>query len=835
MKNYYSLLIQHLICLVILVVACGVFLAPQLSGKVLNQGESVQNSGMNQEAYMFHEKTGKNPYWTNSMFGGMPTYTMYGGAKAGVLSYLDYALKFMHADSLGYLLIFAMAAFIGFLFLGVGPWLALLGAIGATFATTHIGVLEAGHNSKLASSGFSILTFAGLYRLFKKEYVLGGLGFCMGLTFSLANNHPQMTYYFLLGLGIFFLFLASDFFRTKDFMGLGKIVLILGLGTLIALSSNLYQVLVVRSYAKDTMRGGTILSQTASKSQSSSVSASSQSGLGYDYAMQWSDGIRDLLAFVIPGAVGGTNNESIKGNKSINTLLRTSGIQPQNALPLYWGDLAFTGSPDYIGAIIFLLFIFGIFYVKGSFKWGMLTAIFFLLLMSLGKNFDSFNRFLFNYLPYLNKFRTPNSIQNIVSCLIPVFSIFTLFTILKVNAPDRKDLATLLIKVTIGLAIIILIIGYGGEMFFDFTGLGDSRLDPRIVNIFKEARFIYLKQDTLRTFAFLITGGLVLYLFLKNKLSKGLCIAALTLLTFIDLFAVAKRYITQEDWRSKSIVKVAVPMRAVDKQILEDPQLYYRVFDYTSDPFQDAAGAYYHKMIGGYSPAKLRRYQDMIDYYLSKGDQKVLSMLNTKYYINEKSQLQMNPSALGNAWFIHDITKVTTPDEEIVAVGQIRPDSIAVVLDKEFPGYLTNTTFSQTGSIQLDAYAPNQLSYSVSAEGDQFAVFSDIWYGPDKGWKAYLDDKPVDHIRVNYILRGMNVPAGSHKIEFKFIPDKVLAAIQIGFWLNNLIGLLFIGILGYWIYGQYKRNELYSTVENASLIPDTQKADKEKLKFKKKK
>ncbi|MEP7322777.1 MAG: YfhO family protein [Saprospiraceae bacterium] len=830
MKNYSSLLLQHLICLLILVIACGVFLAPQLSGKILSQGEVVQNSGMNQEAYLYHQKTGKNPYWTNSMFGGMPTYTMYGGAKAGVLSYLNSGLSFMRTDSLGYLLVFAISAFIGFLFLGVGPWLALLGAISATFASTHIGVLEAGHNSKLASSGFSILAFAGLYRMFKKEYLLGGLGFCMGLTLSLANNHPQMTYYFLLGLGIFFLFLSYDFYKNKDFKELGKIVLILGLGTLLALSSNLYQVLVVRTYAKDTMRGGTILSPAATTSQANSVSTSSESGLGYNYAMQWSDGVKDLLAFIIPGAVGGANNETIKGNKSINTLLRTSGMQPQNSLPLYWGDLAFTGSPDYVGAIIFLLFVFGIFYIKGSVKWGMLTATLFLILMSLGKNFGAFNHFLFDYLPYLNKFRTPNSIQNIVSCLIPLFSIFTLYSLLKVNTSDKKDAARLLIKVIAGISLILIIIGYGGQMFFDFTSPGDSRFDPKIVAIFKEARFIYLKQDTLRTLSFLIAGGLILYLFLKDKLSKNLCIATLTLLTFIDLFIIAKRYISQEDWKAKSAVKTTVPMREVDKQILQDPQLYYRVFDYTSDPFQDATGAYYHKMIGGYSPAKLRRYQDMIDFYLSKGDQKVLSMLNTKYYINDKAQVQMNPSAMGNAWFIHDITKVNTPDEEIAALAQIRPDSTAVVLDKEFPGYLTNTSFSKMGNIQLEAYAPNQLSYSVTAEGDQFVVFSDIWYGPDKGWKAYLDDKPVDHIRVNYILRGMKVPSGSHKIEFKFEPTKVLMSIQIGFWLNNLIGLLFIGLLGYWLTDQYKKNKTlvpaFSVNKNESKIAESKNKTK---------
>lgn len=806
MNHYFRKILPYLLGLVILFVVGAGFMSPQFSGKIL-QGENVQNAAMSEEARQYHEKTGEFTRWTNSMFGGMPTYSMYGGGKAGLSDRIGSIFKLFTGGPLGYFLLLLLATFTGFIILGVGPWLSLLGALAAGFASTHIGVLEASHNSKLASAAFTILAMAGIYRVFKKDYFIGGFAFALAVTMSLGQAHPQMTYYFLLAGGVFSLPFIYKLIRMKEWVDLGKIMLILVAGTLVALSANLYQTVTVRGFAADTMRGGSILSPAAERGQSSTVSESSEGGLGYNYAMQWSDGLGDLLAMVIPGAVGGANIEKVAGNNSINALLRDKGFQPQPLLPMYWGSLSFTGSPDYMGAIICLLFLFGLFWVKGPVKWGMVAATTLLVLMSLGKNFDILNRFLFETLPMLNKFRTPNSIHNITSCLIPMFAIYTLFQVL-VLEKGKKEILGLFIKVLAGFAGFILLFGFGGGLFFDFTAAGDARYEPALVNVLKEARAIYLRQDAVRTFLFVLAGGLLLYFFLTDKLKKNYVLAGITLLTFLDLFGVARRYLSPEDWQPNSVLERGNPMRPVDQQILQDPQLYYRVLDLGGDPFQNASPSFYHKSVGGYHPAKLRRYQDIIDAYLVKGDQKMLNMLNTKYIITQDQQAQLNDGALGNAWLVNDIRKVSTPDEEIAAIRDVDPAQTAIVLEEEFPGYITAGPYTKNGSVTLTKYEPNGLTYTSQAEGDQFAVFSEIWYGPDKGWQAYVDGQPVGHIRVNYIFRGMKIPSGTHTIEFKFIPVKVLRSITLGFWLNNLAGLLFLGLLGWILYNDYKNTPM---------------------------
>jgi len=803
MKSYLQRLVPYLLSILILIVIACVFMAPQFSGKML-QGEGVQNAAMSQEADIYYKKTGEFTRWSNSMFGGMPTYVTYGAGKSGLVDFYNSLLKGLRSDSLGYFILFLVTAFLGFVFLGVGPGLALFGALAAGFASSHIGILEASHNSKLASSAFTIMAIVGVYRIFNRDYLTGGLAFTLALTLSLGGGHPQMTYYFLLACGAFSIVFIYGLVRKNDWKELGKVLLILGIGAIIALGSNLYQTITVRSFSADTMRGGSVLSSAMEKGQSANLSESSKGGLGYAYAMQWSDGWKDLIAMVIPGAVGGSNVEKVTGNKSINSLLRESGFQPQPFLPMYWGSLSFTGSPDYMGAIIVLLFVLGLFIVKGPVKWGMVIATALLILMSLGKNFDFFNHFLFNNLPFLNKFRTPNSIHNITSCLVPLFAIYSLSQLLLVQQ-DKKALINLLMKTVAVMSGIILIIGFGGSLFFDFTSPGDSRYEPPLVAVLKSARAIYMRQDATRTILFLVLGATVIYFYLVGRLKKNYLIAFLAALTFFDLFGIAKRYLSIEDWKPKTAVTNGNPMRPVDQQILQDPQLYYRVLDLSGDPFQDASASFYHKSIGGYHPAKLRRYQDIIDAYLAKGDQKVLNMLNTKYIINQNQQSQLNPAAMGNAWFIRNIQKVNTPDEEIAAIKDIDPMETAIVLDKEFPGFVTSNNYTQSGSISLIKYEPNTLTYTAQAEGEQFAVFSEVWFGPDKGWQAYIDGKPVDHIRVNYILRGLKVPAGTHTIEFKFVPTKVLRSIELGFWINNLAGLAFLVLIGWILYNDYKK------------------------------
>ncbi|MBK8780191.1 MAG: hypothetical protein IPO25_23375 [Saprospiraceae bacterium] len=381
MNSYFKRLLPYFIGVGIIVIVCMVFLAPQLSGKVI-QGEGAQNAGMIQESKKYSEEHkeytfGPIPCLEACLL--MPCMVV---RKQSSKLYSPSALMLFRNDSLGYLLVFALSSFLGLIFLGVGPWIALLGALAATFATTHIGVLEAGHNSKLASAGFSMLILAGIYRLFLKDYVLGGLAFTLGIALSLGLGHPQMTYYSMLAAGVVALFLAFRALQDKSIKSLGMVAIIGLAGILLALGANLYQSYTMRKYAADTMRGGSILT---SHPATNSRSVSSDNGLGFEYAMGWSDGVRGSSGICYSWCSRWIKCRKVKGNQKISQLLRKSGLQPQPVLPLYWGDLAFTASTDYVGGVIILLFLLGLFYTKGPLKWGLVSATLLLILMSLGK------------------------------------------------------------------------------------------------------------------------------------------------------------------------------------------------------------------------------------------------------------------------------------------------------------------------------------------------------------------------------------------------------------------------------------------------------------------
>ncbi len=798
MSNLVKYLGPYLIAASILVGINLVFFSPELSGKVLFQSDIINNKGMAREAMTHFEKTGRPTYWTNAMFGGMPTYQIYvPQTRNSLFEYLIKSMSLSFSGSLKYYLILSLGAFLGLCFLGMGPWLSLIGAYSIAFATNHIVLVNTGHLTKIGALGFVPMILAGAYILFNKNWKWGFTFFALGLAGSIRMNHIQMTYQAGLMLGIYVL--AETILRIKEKKpntllrpGLGLLF-----GVIISFLVNYSLLMGLRSYAAETSRGGSILNDHTLQADSL---AGGENGLGWEYAMQWSEGFKDLMSLLVPGAVGGSTNEVWSKTSKMAAAFEKNGIAVSDhfTLPLYWGELPYTGGPDYLGILLVLTFVMGLILVKGSLKWVALSGVAFLIMQSLGHHFSILNKLLFEYFPYYNKFRTPNSILNVLSTLVPLFSMYGLYLFMQ-QAWTKKTILSFLKKSVLPLAGVLILILVLGPLAFDMKSeLGDPdwKINKGLYEALLQARREYLKSDTIRSLVILFIGSGLLYFFALKKLKLQDFLLVFGLLIGFDLWLVAKRYVNAGNFQAEPSENSIFKPRTVDQEILRDTDLSYRVLDLSGNTFNTAIPSYFHKTIGGYSAAKLSRYQDMIDHYFSQNNMNALNMMNTKYIINKKGTLQQNPGALGNAWFVSRVNTVNTPREEIEAIKSINPAEEAVLLQKEFKNIQVMPAYQKNGSIQLVQYLPDHLIYETSASGEQFAVFSEVWYGPDKGWHATIDDRPAEHMRVNFLLRAMPVPSGKHKIEFKFAPKEIGINNNISFYAGTFLGIWTLAAIG---------------------------------------
>ncbi|MEO5582206.1 MAG: hypothetical protein ABIR66_05915 [Saprospiraceae bacterium] len=778
-----------------------VFLSDLLSGNVLIQPDMDNAIGMRQEVVQYYQQTGEATYWTNSMFGGMPTYQIWNPPPRGNLyDFLINMISLFTKDSFHYFFLLCFGSFLALCVLGIGPWLALIGTLAITYTSNHIGLLTEGHLTKLGALGFVPMILVGAILLFKKKWITGMAVFTFGLAACISQNHIQMTYYALLGLFIYCVLESYLYFKTKRLNELGKIIGCLVGGTAMAIAVNFSLFFSLHDYAKDTMRGGSILS-TKGPVRADSSTISGLSGLGWDYAMQWSNGYSDLLSLLSPGATGGSSNEKWPGGSSLGKSLQAAGypVEKEIRMPLYWGSLPFTSTPDYLGILIVLFFLIGIVIIKGPVKWFAVTSTVTFIILSLGKNLEFINRLVFDYLPYYNKFRAPNSILSVLSCTMPVFAVLSLhqFIQLKWSAGELKKLW---MKTLVPLGSILLFLSFIGPDLFNMKQPSTDVLwqaNTGAVQSILDARAYYLKYDCLRGLFLLLLGGAILYFYVYKKLTSDQLILGIGLVVLLDVWTVSRRYLDSSDFKASNAEADFFEKRAVDKTILSDTTLNYRVLDLSANTFKTAIPSYYHKTIGGHHAAKLRRYQDMIDYYFSTSNQHALDLMNTKYVIDKNQKLTVNQGALGNAWFVSTVKSVTSPDEEIAAISTINPANEAVILTKEFSSSNIQASYPRSGSITLTAYAPNHLTYLSQTSNEQLAVFSEVWYNPHKGWKSYIDGKEVDHVRVDYILRALKIPYGNHTIEFKFNPVHILAYNKITWVGKMLLGILILGWLFY--------------------------------------
>ncbi len=805
MKNInFKQLIPYLSAVAIFVVISLAYFSPLLEGKKLKQSDITQFLGMSKEISDFRDKTGEEALWTNSMFGGMPAYQISVQYKGNVLRYVDQLMQLYLPQPAGMVFLYMIGFFILLLVLKVDKWLAIAGAIGFGFSSYLFIIFEAGHNSKAHAIGYMAPVLAGIILTYQKRYLAGGILAAIALSLELLTNHLQITYYLLMIAGVFVITELISSIREKQLPGFAKATGVLIIVSIFAVATNITNIWATYEYGKETIRGKTEL--TTEKSNRTS-------GLDKDYATGWSYGKMETMTLLIPDFYGGSSQGALSEKSNTYKALKANNVDDNQAkkliktLPLYWGTQPGVAGPVYIGAIIIFLFIFALFVADNKYKWWLLAATILSILLAWGKNFMPFTNFFLHYVPGYNKFRAVSMTLVMAELCIPLLAILGLQKVFSGEIDKKKLIKSLYYAVGIAGGI-SLIFAVAGSAFFDFISPADeqykSYFPDWLMAAIREDRAALLRSDAFRSLAFIVLAGAAIWAMISQKIKKPVFFTALILLILIDMWSVNRRYLNSDSFVRKSVAAIPFQPTAADEIIMKDLDPDFRVFNQTvGNPFADASTSYFHKSLGGYHGAKLRRYQELIDYQLSKGNMNVFNMLNTKYFIvpDEKGgqpQVQINMQALGNAWFVNNAHMVNNADEELNELTNFVPTETAVY-DKRFENQVKGHIISKdmSSTITLTDYKPNHLTYKSETSKEQLAVFSEIYY--DKGWNAYIDGKPAPYFRADYVLRAMIVPAGNHTIEFKFEPQIYKTGEKISLASSILLVLFALGGMGFMI------------------------------------
>ncbi len=786
-----------------------------LKGYVLKQHDYDTYRGMSKEIVDYREATGEEPLWTNRMFGGMPAYLI--SVKYPNLKPFGIIQKILTLGTprpVSFLVLSMLMAYFAFLMFGVRQWLSVVGAVAYAFSSYFLIVVEAGHITKMLALAYMPIVIASIYYTYKKNKWIGTVVFAFALTFQVLVNHLQITYYTMMTASVMILFIFIDYLKQKaikEFLIRSALILA---AVVFAIGSNLPSIYLTYEYGKYSTRG---------KSELTFNKDNKTSGLDKDYITQWSYGVDETMTLLIPDFMGGSSIGKLDQNSNTyNFLTQKVGYPPSQAkqvikqMPTYWGTQPFTSGPVYVGAIVVFLFIMGFFLIKDSTRWWILFATILSIMLAWGKNFMPLTDFFIDYVPGYDKFRSVSMILVIAEFVMPLFAILTLNKILYSKVTKEEILKALKYSFIIVGGLLLFIALFAGGLF-SFEALSDQAYLKQgavdFVNALREDRKAMLVGDAWRSFIFITLTATAIFLYLKKILDKKYLIIFTGALILIDLWGVDKRYVNSDDFVRKTEEKVPYPLTPQLAQILQDKSLDYRVFNLTVSPFNDASTSYYVNSIGGYHGAKMKRYQELIDFCISKNNMAVLNMLNTKYFIvptkNGQPVVQQNPGALGNAWFVKEYKLVPNADSEITALCHFDPAKTAIV-DKRFAKYVKDWKYipDTEASIKLVSYAPNKLVYEYNAKSPQFTVFSEIYY--PKGWNAYVDGKLMPHFRVNYVLRAMILPSGKHKVVFKFEPKGYFVGYKIAYVFVILL-FLFAGVV---IYLGYKKKLVYDGQEN---------------------
>jgi hypothetical protein len=797
----------YLIAFAIFTIISIIYFYPVLKGDKLSQSDITQFTGMAKEIQDFRENNGSEPYWTGSAFSGMPAFQLSAYYPNDFVRYVDKAFRFLPRPA-DYLFLYFLGFFLLLTALNTHWRLSILGALAFGFSTYLIIIFGAGHNAKAHAIGYIPMVLAGVIWLFKRKYFLGFIVTGLATALEIYANHPQMTYYMafvILILGIVELIEAVKRKELPTFAkqaGLIIIAMVLGLGV------NSTRLLSMKQYADYSTRGKSELTINPD-----GTSKPARNGLDKTYITEYSYGKAETFNLLIPRYMGGGTVESLsRGSNTYEFVKEKAGAKQAEGFVeqvlTYWGEQPIVEAPAYIGAVIFFLFFLGIFIVKGKYKYWLVAATIFSIALSWGKNFELLTNFFIDYVPLYNKFRAVSSIQVIAELCVPLLGILALKEFLsnKISTEEKEKALKKALFTIVGVIAVGVFYAYS---FSTFEGLRDAQYQqfPGLIDVIIDDRESMLLMDSLKSLGLIVLAFGLLWMLLKQKLNQTKVILGFTVLILFDLVSVDKRYVSKDDFKSARKIKKPFVQSPADKQILKDKS-HYRVANFTVNPLQDGRTPYFHKSIGGYHAAKLGRYQELFDFQMAKNNLEVFNMLNVKYFIlaNKATgeEAQINPDANGNVWFVNELKIANSANEEIKALDSLQTKYQTVILDKDYAKLTTNFDANiqqdSTATIKLIKYDLTTLEYESDAKTPQFAVFSEIYY--KEGWNAYIDGKKVPHFSVNYVLRGMPIPAGKHTIVFKFEPTVITKGNTITL---TSYALLFLIPIGWFFFNRKKK------------------------------
>lgn len=822
-RNFWALL-----PVLVFVLLSFVYFCPDvIEGKILFQHDTQQGLAIGHEAKTYAEETGEMPRWTGTVFSGMPTFQIAPSyASNEPLKGLQKIYNLWLVSPVSLLFIMMLGFYILMLSLNVRWYLAAFGAIAYAFSSYFFIIIAAGHIWKFITLAYIPPTIAGIVLAYRGKYLLGGALAALFGALQIMSNHVQMSYYFLFVI----LFIVGAYFedawRNKTLPKFFKASAVVFVAALIGVAANLSNLYHTYTYSKETMRGKSELVETGDAAKQTS------SGLDRDYITNWSYGIGETWTLLVPNFKGGSSSAPLSQSETAMEKANPVYSSLYNSFPQYFGDQPWTAGPVYVGSFVLFLFVLGCFIVKGPLKWALLGATFFSIVLAWGKNFMPLTDFFIDYIPMYNKFRAVSSILVIAEFTIPLLAIFALKRVLDEPGIWKKYKKAFGISLALTAGVALLLAVAPGSLGSDFvpaqeTQMLQNAVDRQMIPAnelsgilanLAEMRGALVSADALRSFIIICIGCALLWLHATGKLRQSLTVAGIAVLCLADMWTVNKRYLHDDQFVPRSIQTETFNKTKTDELILQDTDPNYRVLNFATDTFNENTTSYWHKNIGGYHAAKLRRYQEMIERHISPEMQaayqaiaaaggemdsvdaskfRVLNMLNTKYFIFPAGQQGqtapvLNPYANGNAWFVKNVQYVDNANQEIDALKSILPAETAVV-DVRFKNVLKETADAYKDSlstIRLTSYEPNRLVYETENAGDGIAVFSEIYY-PD-GWQATIDGQAAELGRADYILRTMYVPAGKHTIEMRFDPKSLHVTESIAY---GALALLVIGII----------------------------------------
>ena len=773
---------KHITVIIFFIITAVLFFSPVLKGKKILQNDIVQYSGMSKELKDYRSNYEKETYWVNNAFSGMPTYQLGAKYPHNYIKKLDLLIRFLPRPA-DYLFLYFIGFYFLMLSLKIEYRLAVLGALSFGFSTYLIIIIGAGHNAKAHAISYMPFVLGSIIYVVRKKYIIGFILTAIFLGLQLTANHFQMTYYLMFIVIVMAMWFAVKCIKENDRVHLIKTIVVLFTSLVFSLLMNSSNILTTMEYSKESTRGN---SSSLTINSDGSPKENFSKGLDREYITQWSYGVFESLNLFIPKIVGGGSSEKLDSNSSFYQILRKSGYSPLESnqivknSPTYWGNQPFVEAPAYVGIAVFFLFVFSVFLYRGNHRSWLLASIILSLLLSFGKNFSFLTDLFISYFPIYDKFRAVSSIQVILELCIPIMAILGLSSLFSDKIMTKSKIRAL--NFTGMVFLLILIVLYLIKGFLPFSGISDQYMDETIVEaLIEDRKEIYVSQ-LLKSFIFISIIFFLIFLFIKEKLKKNYFIVSLAIIISTDLILFSKNYVNDENFVDAVNVENPYNLDEVYKSIIDDKSD-YRVLDLTENSTKPN---YFFNSINGYHAAKLGRYNDVMDFYLNKNHLNTLSMLNTKYIIfNQEGEKQIfkNEFSSGSAWFVKENINVFDDDQEIKSLDTLNYKEISVSQSFESKKYYNNTS-----SIVVAEKKSDYIRYDVSSDDTGLIIFSEIFY--PKGWKAYINDQEVIMERFNYILRGLEVPKGKHRLEFVFDPTIVKLSSNIS--LFSTLGFVFI-------------------------------------------